>query len=206
MMNNATKGLFGGALLSAGLMTGAANAQQFQVGYTAAHAYAFTGSSVHAYQYGSGPFILNPVSSNNYGDAASAYMNFGPGGLGASVSAFSAYGYVIAHSRNFVSYFTVDQPFNSTVAWDFTQAGGFFNNYLQIDDMTNGGNLLFQQSFSNGSQQVAFSPNTQYRVIGLLDVGLTDGKASTWWNMAVPAPGSAALLAVAGIAATRRRR
>jgi len=208
-IKSASKCLFGGALLSAGLTVGSASAQQFQLGYTAAH--------LAVYEFGS--FNSDYQSHFTYGDVNlsvavsgdSAYANgtlvMNASGMSAKATAGSFGAYAYSHDHDLITYFTVDQNFNATVDWDFTQANSSYTNYLTIIDADN--NLtVFDHDSDAGTTQVSFTAGTNYVMFALSDVTAANfGEVGTSrWSITVPAPGSAGLLGLAGVIAARRRR
>lgn len=208
-MKSSSKCLFGGALLSAGLSVSTAQAQQFQMGYTAAH--------LSAYEFGSfnsdyqGHFTTGDVNLSVSVSGDSAYANgtlvMNAGGMSAKATAGSFGAYAYSHNHDLISYFTVDQNFNATVDWDFTQANSPYTNYLTIIDADNF-ITVFDHNNDAGTTQVSFNAGTNYVMFALSDVTAANfGDVGTSrWSISVPAPGSAGLLGLAGLIAARRRR
>lgn len=186
------KCLFGGALLAAG-MSASANAQ-----FSFSYSYVLVG----AYAYGvSGPSYDQFVGAGFWSVAASE-----PGALATSDGTATLFEVRAradqgsgAFSYDFFSYFTVGSDTVATANWDLNNAGFFI-----IDDLTNGVNLLTQFSVSAGSAPIALEAGTQYRLAG--GVFQFSGTGEAFAQLVIPAPASAGLLALAGLAATRRRR
>lgn len=228
-MNNTTKTcLFGGALFAAGV-AGQADANiDFESNFGGAYPTSFTlGYATDGSTYfGSPNAILNqyvsyspgtspvaPALAVGYGYVAYGYVSndymlalaYGgyAGGIGVGIG--QAY-----------SYFSAGSALSVTIEWDFsnefnTGSYGFFGD-INLVDWTAGGVSLFQVDLQidptqlTGSTTINLAAGTNYSL--LLDAGASaggDGFARATFNK-IPAPASAGLLGLAGIAAVRRRR
>lgn len=186
------KCLFGGALLAAG-MTASASAQ-----FNFSYSYVLVG----AYAYGvSGPSYDQFVGAGFWSVAAAE-----PGALATSDGTATLFDVRAradagsgAFSYDFISYFTVGSDTVATASWNLSNSGFYI-----IDNLTDGVNLLAQFSVSSGSAPIALEAGKQYSLAG--GVFQTDGTGEGFAQLLIPAPASASLLALAGLAATRRRR
>ncbi|MEQ8770837.1 MAG: VPLPA-CTERM sorting domain-containing protein [Phycisphaerales bacterium] len=228
-MNTTKSCLFGGALFAAGV-AGQADANiDFESNFGGAYptsftlAYATDGSTY----FGSPNAILNqyvsyspgtspvaPALAIGYGYVAYGYVSntymaaVAYGGIagGAGVGIGQAYAYFSAGTTQYVN-----------IQWDFsnefnTGSYGFYGD-IALVDWTAGGVTVFSIDLSlnpgdplAGSVNIALAAGTNYSL--LLDAGATQGgdAFATATFSKIPAPASAGLLGLAGIAAVRRRR
>lgn len=220
------KALFGGALFAAGI-TGAADAQWTSVGnYQFGFAYAQAGAYSYGFGYGGSGY-------GAYGAFAYAF-HFGPYGGGSSyalgLGSFTPYrvlgysfGYAFAYGQ--YSAFTyafgvgsgnvyVNQPTQVYAYWNWNYAGSgvaFFNGWLIYDIY---GGYAVGYAYSNtapltGYQTFTLNPGTLY----FLGAASTTANGNDFIGASVsaigivPTPGTTgALLAAAGLLASRRRR
>lgn len=205
MRSMAQRSLFGGALVSAGLVSAQAPAQSFNISRGSGNAYAieYAGpSSDFDNTFNYGPFavqsnaISEGISVGAYasGNAtmirASAFIN-DQTGLGGR--AFGGCSY---------TYFTVDQDLTAAVNWDWTQVGSYGDAYLT--DLSTGQLLLDTSGHTFGSQPLSLLSGHDYVVRGV--AGVLGGTRHSFWEVSIPAPGTLGLLAAAGMVASRRRR
>lgn len=205
-MKGISKCLFGGALVSAGI---AANvqAQNFNFSYTnLAYAGAFDTSDYAPFDYGIffGAGFFDVFA---YVDSASGRITGASQSL--SASGFTSAKSYLGAALSFGSYLTVDQNAQAKIKWDFSAdegpGGTWIDSYLSIFDLTTNSSVFFADLNNPiGSTQVALDSTHSYLARGTA-LSL-DGKGESYWNVAIPTPGSAGLLGLAGIAATRRRR
>jgi len=209
-MNTTTKTLFGGALLTAGMSM--ASAQSFTL---PGNIPPYSDTIVQAYVYDF--YTIGNVGGYNlnggFGDSYSVNTAYGNGSASITANSLSAssdgngntdfLGGAFAQAYGYLS---VTQDAALNVAWDFTGEGGFgpLGN-ITIVDWTNGGVLVFETSaFTAGSDSIALQAGINYG-INLTATSAPDTSAFAS-AVLVPAPGAAALLGLAGVAAVRRRR
>ncbi len=207
-MKSFTKCLFGGAILSAGLAAGAQAQFDIQGGGSV---YAYSRESGYgnndSYNYFPiGPFSVGVYVQSPYHspDAAAFSGAFaGPSEIGTSTWISGAGGWTWAIIQN--CYLTVPQDVDIQIDWNWDGGSAYGVGFLWIEDLTNG-LFVFQESGSgSGSAQFQLLAGIQYGLSGESHVtGETD--ASTFWSITIPSPGSAGLLALAGLTAARRRR
>lgn len=188
------KCLFGGALLAAGLGA-SASAQQFNIG---AQPY---GNYVGAFFGGFIPFGINGFYNQTAASGTAYAQAYG----GASV--ISAYAYSgntgLAYTIHFSPVpFTVTQNTVATLSWNFRGdtdgLGGYFiDSFVSVN-----GTVFGDLNNPVGSAQINLAANVQHNIFG---TALATGGTS-FYQLVVPAPASAGLLALAGLAASRRRR
>ena len=200
MTPNHKRALFGGTLMAAGLIAPAAQAQ-FNFSYSYARAYAreygyFTNDS--AVFGGSGPFSIQADASSPYATAHGDVM-CSPSSVGTHASITGNGGF--AYGFDLVSTFTVGQNTVASVDWDWSQSYG----YLRIDDQTLGSTIFIDFGSGSGSTPLALDSTHTYFFTGY-SAARGQGDHSTYWEVTVPAPGSAGLLGLAGLTAARRRR
>ncbi|MEO1534332.1 MAG: hypothetical protein AAFS11_02050 [Planctomycetota bacterium] len=210
-MNKSTKTLFGGALLSAGMVANA-SAQSFtQPGNIPPYADDFTTGFVYDYytignvggQTVNGGFGSSYSISTAYGSAMGSItanqLSASSDGFGNTDAYGGAYG-------NAYGYLSVTEDATLDLAWDFTGEGGFGPlGTIQIVDWSSGGVLVFEtDAFTAGTDSVDLFAGTNY---GILVVATSAPGTSAFATATlIPAPASAALMGLAGLAATRRRR
>ncbi len=230
-MNISKTCLFGGALFAAGVSGQADAAVDFELNFGGAYPTSFTlgyvtdgttyfgapNAILNQYvSYSPGTSPVAPALAVGYGYVAYGYVgsnymlalaygtNGAYGGYGAGIG--QAYAYFSAGTTQYV-----------TIEWDFsnefgTGSYGFFGD-IALVDWTAGGVTLFSIDLSlnpgdplSGSVDIALAAGTNYSL--LLDAGATntgDAFARATFSK-IPAPASAGLLGLAGIAAVRRRR
>ncbi|GJM19655.1 MAG: hypothetical protein DHS20C14_18680 [Phycisphaeraceae bacterium] len=225
-MNNAMKTcLFGGTLFAAGV-AGQADAQitfELNVGgayptsFTTGYAYGLLSQYV-SYSPGTSP--VAPALAIGYG-----YVGYGYVSAGSMYATSYSYGSVNYGSgyQNAVgqayAYFSVATPTDVTISWDFSNEFGAGSNYaffsdISLTDWTNGGVGIFAVDPSldpltplTGSTTISLSAGINYSLLLEASTGANTGSA---WAHAVftkvPTPASAAVLGLAGLVATRRRR
>ena len=195
------KSLFGGALLAAGVVNGAANAQSFNLTYA--------NINVGAYAYGvSGPSYDPFVGAGGWSVSASE-----PGAIATSVGNaglidMTAYSDANggAFAAAFIVQFDVTANASATASWDFS--GDFFGASAPfiIDDLTNAVNLLtVAPGTAAGSAGVSLVAGNSYQLTAF-PFATGQGTGTSLANLVIPAPSSAALLGLGGLIATRRRR
>lgn len=210
-MDKATKTLFGGALLSAGMVANA-SAQSFTLpGNIPPYADTFVTGYVYDYytignlggQSVNGGFgdsySVNTAYGNAFGEITATSLTAQSDGIGNTDS----YGGAFADAYGYLS---VDQDATLDLAWDFTGEGGFGPlGRIQIVDWSAGGVLVFEtDAFTAGTNSVDLFAGTNY---GILVRATSAPGTSAFANaVLVPAPASAALLGLGGLAAVRRRR
>ncbi|MEM7627994.1 MAG: hypothetical protein AAF356_01085 [Planctomycetota bacterium] len=211
-MNKATKTLFGGALLTAGMTTGALASPEFtQPGNIPPYADDFTSGYVYNYYVGiAGGQTVNGGFGSSYSISnidGSASGSISSTLLSASADATNngdAYGgFAFGDAYGYLSV-TEDAAVN--LAWDFTAegAGGPLGE-IQIVDWSSGGVLVFASDpFTAGTATVALAAGTNYGIL----VRANAGPGGTAFASAelVPTPGAMGLLGAAGLLAVRRRR
>jgi hypothetical protein len=210
-MDKATKTLFGGALLLAGMVANA-SAQSFTLpGNTPPYADTFvTGYVYDFYTIGSlggqsvnggfgDSYSVNTAYGNAFGEITATSLTAQSDGIGLTDylgGAFAdAYGYL-----------SVTEDAQLDLAWDFTGEGAFGPlGQIQIVDWSSGGVLIFEtDAFTAGTNSVDLLAGTNYAIL----VRATSGQGTSAFATAtlIPAPASAALLGLGGLAAARRRR
>ncbi len=189
--------LFGGALLAAGLVATNAHAQfdfsysdvsvgavDYDIGvpsydtFTGAGFWDVTAAAPGAYASNkSSPFIFHAFAGTEPGSAASSY--------------------------DIISYFTVASETLGTASWDITDAAGL--GFWLIVNVTDGIPLLDIASPTVGFAPIPLLPGKTYAMTG---VAFSDGAGGEAFLelFITPAPSSIALLGLAGLVATRRRR
>ncbi|MBZ0266966.1 hypothetical protein K8I85_02320 [bacterium] len=209
-MSKSRKCLFGGTILAAGLMTQAANAQaQFVIGnYYAAGTQTWDGAG-YTSNSGSGPFGFSGFDGYGYSQASvAAGSSFMFAYAGNSYgTGYWAQGFV--HSIEF----TVTQNGTATASWDFSADSyaypGFYTSGIWVRNLDLGtdvfvnpwdGGVNFAQS---GTVQIPLQAGVNYEVELF---ALAWDRGSSFAELSIPAPGSAALLGLAGLVAVRRRR
>ena len=211
-MNKTSKTLFGGALLSAGMVANA-NAQSFTLpGNIPPYADTFLTGIVYDYytigqlggQSVNGGFGDSYSVSSAYGNASSSITSTQ---LSASSDGFGntdlSFGGAYANAYGYLS---VDQDASLDLAWDFTGEGSFGPlGRIQIVDWSAGGVLVFETTaFSAGTNSVSLFAGTNYGIL-VQATSAADTSAFATATL-VPAPASVALLGLGGLAAVRRRR
>ncbi len=189
--------LFGGALLAAGIGATTANAQfefsysdvsvgavEYDIGvpsedtFTGAGFWDITATAPGAYASNkSSPFIFHAFTGSEPGSAAASY--------------------------DIISYFTVATETLGTASWDITDAGGL--GFWLIVNITDGIPLLDISSPTVGFAPIPLLPGKMY---GMTGIAFSDGAGGEAFLelFITPAPSSVALLGLAGLVATRRRR
>ncbi|MCB9846158.1 MAG: hypothetical protein H6811_09260 [Phycisphaeraceae bacterium] len=201
-------GLFGGALLCAGI--GSAQAQEFDwVGapyshYNSSGSYALDYSDFDPrdYDYAYGGGVFSTSISNDYGasSAEGTATSFRANGS----STGNAYGFGITFNYH---QFRVTQDATVDISWDMTAFDFNFGSHLSIFEV--GGGSVFDTGFNTaGSGQASLLAGVNYALESVTGAGTLPGLGATsaFALMTIPAPGSAGLLALAGLAAVRRRR
>lgn len=210
-MNKTTKTLFGGALLSAGMVANA-SAQSFtQPGNIPPYADDFTTGYVYDYYTigNVGGQTLNGGFGSSYSvstSAGSATGSITSTELSASADGFGNTDGAGGAFADAYGYLSVTQDAQLDLAWDFTGEGAFGPlGSIQIVDWSAGGVLVFETSaFTAGTDSVDLFAGTNYGIL----VRATAGQETSAFATAtlIPAPASAALLGLGGLAAIRRRR
>ncbi|MEM1186437.1 MAG: hypothetical protein AAGI53_15720 [Planctomycetota bacterium] len=212
-MDKMTKTLFGGALMTAGLATGAAAQQFTQPGnippyaddFTAAYVYDFYafGGAIGGVQINGG-FPSSYDVGSAYGSAEASITNTT---LDAYAEAFTnsdtAYGFSYGAAYGYLSV-TADAALN--LAWDFTAEGaGGPLGVIQIVDWSAGGVLVFETTaFTADVASVDLFAGTNYGILVRANAG--PGGSAFASAQLVPTPGALSMLGLAGLAAARRRR
>lgn len=216
-MKTSTKALFGGALMAAGMT---AHAQQFVYAATSSDgAYSSFAYSV-AYAYGSdvayGPAALNTYATSytyltgttttwttQTNTSMGAYGSWDGGG-------YLGYGY---GGNQIQQFFEVSEDADLLIEWDVSGTDGYAQSVVLT--YADGSALYSWDGFSgaaSGSATISLSAGTEYAIVFGLNAGFfpfffdTDTQYITATLVPVPAPATAGLLGLAGLAATRRRR
>jgi uncharacterized protein (TIGR03382 family) len=191
--------LFGGTLLAAGI---ASQAQaQFSFSYSRAHTYAYEwafGSYDGDTFIGAGDFSISSTVANNY---ASAHGESSANALQIRTASSVSGNGGFAYGYDVYSFFTVGQDASASVGWDWS--GGF--GYLSIFDITDAALVFSDGGSSSGSSPISLLQGHEYYLSGY-SVSQGEGNLSSFWEVNIPAPGSAGLLGLAGLVAMRRRR
>lgn len=189
--------LFGGALLAAGIGATNANAQ---------FDFSYSDVEVGAVDYDSGVPSYDSFTGAGFWDVTAA----APGAYASNKSSpffFHAFTGTepgsAASSYDIVSYFTVATETLGTASWDITDSAGL--GFWLIVDLTDGVTMLEVASPSVGFAPVPLMPGKMYAMTG---VAFSDGGGGEAFLelFITPAPSSIALLGLAGLIATRRRR
>lgn len=221
-MDKWTTCLFGGALLSAGLTTQDAAAQSFTNEGSVGSAYAYDYANYDFASDSTLGFVNDPVASGSiiFGSTTASWSWDAPAGSWAvdfdqGSTAISAY-------ASIASFFSISAAYDIEITWDITNIG-FIGGWqvFESDD------LIFTTDERIDGVGVGVSFGTPSEPIGLagtatvslvpgkfyqlgLDLFGNDGAPSVGTGsitaQLIPAPGAAATLAFAGLAATRRRR
>ncbi|MEL6795217.1 MAG: hypothetical protein AAFO89_00175 [Planctomycetota bacterium] len=210
-MDKTTKTLFGGALLSAGMVANA-SAQSFTLPGNVPP-YADTVTEAVVYDY----YTIGTVGGYNvnggFGDSYSVSITEGSAmgsidanNLSASADAAGVTDYLgFAFGRAY-GYLGVTEDADLNLAWDFTaEGGGGPLGNITIVDWSAGGVLVFEtDAFTAGSATVPLLAGVNYGIALVANAG--PGATAFATADLVPAPASAALLGFGGLAAARRRR
>ncbi len=208
-MNKTTKTLFGGALLSAGMV---ANAQSFTLPGNIPP-YADTFVTAYVYDYYTIGNLGGQSVNGGFGDSYSVSSAYGSatGSITANELSASADGFGNTDSlggafADAYGYVSVTQDAQLDLAWDFTGEGAFGPlGRIRIVDFSAGGVLVFETTaFSAGTASVDLFAGSNYGVL----VRATASQDTSAFATAtlIPAPASVALMGLAGLAAVRRRR
>lgn len=215
-MSTIKTGLFGGALVAAGLT---ANAQNFvysaydSTGTT--QSYAVSYAPYETYDYAFGPDSKNTYVSSfdsSYGrntfattqDATSMSATGQWAGDGSN-----GYGFGLSY---ILQYFQVSQDAQLFIEWDFTNTDNFVSGELFLDP--SGTNIWTLDGLggdpATGSATIGVQAGVNYGIA----FGLADGFGPFLFDTnqkfvtvtLVPAPGAASILGLCGLAIARRRR
>ncbi|MEL6499497.1 MAG: hypothetical protein AAF937_12150 [Planctomycetota bacterium] len=211
-MDTPSKSLFGGALLSAGMVANA-SAQSFTLpGNIVPYPDTVTAAYVYDY-YALGGAVGGYTVNGGFGDSYSVATAYGTADASITATELSAsadasgvtdpFGFAYGSSYGYLS-LTADGALD--LAWDFTSedAGGPLGN-ITIVDWSAGGALVFEtDAFTAGSASVPLIAGTNYGITVLANAG--PGGTAFGTATLVPAPASAAIMGLAGLAAARRRR
>ncbi|MEO1715934.1 MAG: hypothetical protein AAFR76_02370 [Planctomycetota bacterium] len=212
-MDKTTKTLFGGALLSAGMVANA-SAQSFTLPGNVPP-YPDTVVSGYVYDfYAIGPYADGGASENGgFGDSYSISNAYGSASssitsnqLSASSDGFGNTDSLGGAFAQAYGYLGVTQDGQLDLAWDFTGEGGFgpLGN-ITVVDWSAGGVLVFEtDAFTAGTASLNLLAGVNYG-INLVATSAQDTSAFATATL-IPAPASAALMGLAGLAAARRRR
>lgn len=212
-MDKATKTLFGGALMTAGIATAHAAPEFTLPGNIPPYADTIVGA--YAYDYYTAPYFAGGYTENGgFGDSYTVSAptgNLATGSITSTALTASAdasgntdyLGGAFAYSYGYVS---VTENATLNMAWDFTQEGGFGPiGEIQVIDWSAGGVLVFETTpFTAGSDSVDLFAGTNYGILVLANAG--GGGTASASAVLVPAPGVMGVLGAAGLVATRRRR
>lgn len=189
--------LFGGTILAAGIAAQPAQAQTFDLAYVNTDLREFYGA--YDYTIDGGPWDLS-ITSRGYGNDNAASSWGQPTTIGTSADAPSAF---YAWGRINPSCFYVTEDGTATASWDFS-ADSYGNSYLWVYDGAGSSLLSVTWGDAPGSVDIPLSAGTAYyvRCVSFAD----NGGGTSFSQLTIPAPGPAAILAVAGLLATRRRR
>lgn len=210
-MNIAKTCIFGGTLLAAGV----ANAE-FDVDTNKAGFGVTSGADAYAYRFdvgggfandaangpGSGNTDITASLTGDSGATTSASVLLNETILSASATKTDNAGFAFFDT---ITTFDVDSDVSVTVNWaaDLSIGQRVFE-ILDLDAGISVFNYQTQADPSSGSTTLTLNDDTDYQFVALLRSFDGDGGAS--FSVVIPAPGSAAILGLAGIAAARRRR
>jgi hypothetical protein len=212
-MNAATKTLFGGALLTAGMSVAHAAPEFTQPGNIPP--YADDSQVAYVYDYYAfglvpqGGYILNGGFGSSYSVSTAYGSASGLLDTDALIARADATGntdaYGFAYGRSY-GYLSVTEDAILNLAWDFTGEGfGGPLGEIEIIDWSSGGNLVFEtDAFTAGTASVNLLAGTNYGINVLANAG--SGSTAFASAILVPAPGAVGLLGAAGLVAARRRR
>ena len=195
--------LFGGALFAAGI-SASAGAQTFQItgGFAGTNYVGAEPGGARVFDIGANFWDESEMAGTAYAHSLANpttianYANSGDTGL--------------AYAIHFLpTYFEVTADTTATLTWDFRgdldgQGGNYVDSFFQI---YYSGGVLALVDLDNpfGSMDLAMVAGENYFFIGqALGTGGNDQVSS--WSLVIPAPGSAALLGIAGLGLVRRRR
>lgn len=195
-----TRCLFGGTLLAAGLTAGALGQFNVSLGDAKTFANDYSVGFDMDYLQSPGPFVLE---SAMFTDQVSAHgvVSVQSNLMRTEASLNTAQGFGGAYGSLRAAYFTVDQHTPALAEWDWTVWSGS----LSVFDITTHSSMLYAYGSVSGSAPLEFEPGHQYYVDGVSAVW-GQGDFMTYWQITVPAPGSASVLGMAWLVAARRRR
>ena len=225
-MTTVTRSLFGGVLLSAGLVADAESQKLVLSGRQSLFNNASTAVEVFGYDYCSiggfnalsldggigdsiGYSLINAYGSASITETQFTSVAYADGGCNLAIGELIARGWAAV---------AVDQDAVLEVTWDFTEEGfnilGFTG--VEIVDETAGDVELFTTQFeqASGTAYVPVFAGAAYRIRVQASVGFIDGDVfgtgPTYSAFAmvtlIPAPASIVLMSLTGLAAARRRR
>ncbi len=210
-MQNVTKTLFGGALMAAGMT---AHAQTFiyqdsssDNAYSSiAYSYAYGG----AYDFAARPAALNTFSSGFLPVTGTTTMSTSQTstsmGVSASWAGDGSYGFG-GGNANLVQFFEVSADGSINVSWDVSGTDGWGFAFI---DVYNGANLFLWDGIGGdpltGSVDVPVTAGTEYGIRIYVFPYIYDANSTKSVVATIPSAGSVAVLGLAGLTATRRRR
>ncbi|MBZ0266967.1 hypothetical protein K8I85_02325 [bacterium] len=210
-MSKSRKCLFGGTILAAGLMTQAASAQaSFNLGsYFTGGTYAGGYASFGPY-IGSGPFAF--LGGDSYTLAATSATSTQVYAL--AFNSGASHGHWAQAFSSYVN-FTVTQNGTATASWDFSADSvadpGFYASGIWVRNLDLGTDVFVNpwDGGNNGNPvagtvQIPLQAGVNYQVEVYAAAYGVDGASSV--SLSIPAPGSAALVGLAGLVAAPRRR
>ena len=211
--------LFGGALFAAGLAGTAQAVPEFNWGYVyAGYTFAYGGDGAFGAAFSgnlaAGAYV-NAAYTQPYLDALAvaawdntyhyvltyAYTGYGYASVDAFIPGYGGAGYAIYH------YFNVTEDAFFNLDWDFSGATAAL---VAVIDFTNAAILFANYEGSAGTLSIALDAANDYALVYVqIADGFLTGTQVNFHNAtlsAIPAPASAALLGLMGLAGTRRRR
>lgn len=188
-------GLIGGAMLC----TSAANAQNIAIIDHNTFVYAYDWFDFDPYitnsSLGAGAYSTTAASNNAIASASGNANGF------SAFASSDGTANQAAYVNEVYTAFTVDANGTLNVDWDFT--GDIFG-FSGLTILENGSPVFAQGFGSSGNVNLAVSSDALYEMYGTLFN--VDGAPTTYWNATIPAPGAVALIGIAGLMTSRRRR
>ncbi|MEM1186436.1 MAG: PEP-CTERM sorting domain-containing protein [Planctomycetota bacterium] len=205
------KTLFGGALLTAGVVANAA-AQEFTLpGNVPPYADTYVQGTV--YDYYTVGTLTGDSTNGGFPDSYAINSSSGSTLANITVNSLSAYASGAGNTdflgfSSAISYVYVSVTLSAALemAWDFTQEAGFAPaGLIRITDWSAGGVTVFETAAdSAGTDSFNLTAGNVYGILLIASAG-QEGTGFAEANL-VPSPGSLGLIGLAGIAAVRRRR